>query len=149
MSCDRCGEVFSNYDDYTCFSDDDIMSEAEEWEEVNGRHYCPNCYTYNEETDEVSVKKPYPFDLKRVKANLNVLFRYNPEFYLTEDDEYYIIKNSRSLPEMPESIRLYIKENLGDDTIIESTESNVKVPGLVGGQSLDGFKHVIKIRKDG
>lgn len=44
--CDRCGEVFGSTD--TCsslFRDKDTdISDYSDWEEINGKHYCPDCY---------------------------------------------------------------------------------------------------------
>lgn len=59
IKCDCCGKYF----------DDDIgvehwfrsKQEATEaviddgWAEIDGKIYCPSCYTYNEDTDEYEV----------------------------------------------------------------------------------------------
>ena len=150
MECDRCGTVFSNYDDYTCFPDTDMIDYADDWAEVGGdRHYCPNCHTYNEETEEVTVKPPYPFELLRLKKILNsglIASKY-PEFELSEDEEFYMLSNSYSLAEFPESARLYVKEMLGEDARIISEPTGRKVPGLVGGSYHDGYKFTILTEK--
>jgi hypothetical protein len=44
--CDRCGEVFGGTD--TCsslFSDKDTdISDYSDWEMIDGKHYCSDCY---------------------------------------------------------------------------------------------------------
>lgn len=44
--CDRCGEVFGGTD--TCsslFRDKDTdISDYSDWEEIDGKHYCQDCY---------------------------------------------------------------------------------------------------------
>lgn len=44
--CDRCREVFGGTD--TCssvFSNKNIdIGGHSDWEEINGKHYCPDCY---------------------------------------------------------------------------------------------------------
>lgn len=44
--CDRCGEVFGGTD--TCsalFSNKDVdISDYSDWEMIDGKHYCPDCY---------------------------------------------------------------------------------------------------------
>ena len=44
--CDRCGEVFGGTD--TCsalFSINDVdIGDYSDWEMIDGKHYCPDCY---------------------------------------------------------------------------------------------------------
>ena len=52
--CDGCGKVF-NVDDMIAWSDKiSAVEQANEsgWLERKGKHYCPNCWGYDESTDE-------------------------------------------------------------------------------------------------
>lgn len=44
--CDRCGEVFGGTD--TCsalFSNKEVdIDDYSDWEMIDGKHYCPDCY---------------------------------------------------------------------------------------------------------
>lgn len=56
--CDGCGERFSNADGCVGYVDYDIWEEAESsgWLEINGKHYCPDCYEYDENVDDYVAK---------------------------------------------------------------------------------------------
>lgn len=59
--CDGCGESY--YDDFNGFvawSDEAAAQNAateNEWMEINGKLYCPDCYEYDEELGDYVVKK--------------------------------------------------------------------------------------------
>lgn len=59
--CDGCGKSY--YDDFNGFvawSDEVAAQNAateNEWMEINGKLYCPDCYEYDEELDDYVVKK--------------------------------------------------------------------------------------------
>lgn len=57
--CDGCGERFHDENGCVGYIDYDIWNEAEssEWQEIDGKHYCPNCCEYDEETDAYVPKK--------------------------------------------------------------------------------------------
>ncbi len=57
--CDNCGKLFRT-EDYCAFVDKDTAkSHALDggWIEHNGELLCPDCYGYNEETDEYYKKE--------------------------------------------------------------------------------------------
>ena len=57
--CDRCGKSLINESE-TCYPDKDsalMVAEQSEWVDINGRHYCPDCYELDEKTDEYVPKK--------------------------------------------------------------------------------------------
>ncbi len=56
--CDRCGERFHDENGFIGYIDYDIWDSAEssEWVEIDGKHYCPDCYELDEETDEYRPK---------------------------------------------------------------------------------------------
>ncbi|MFV0536797.1 MAG: hypothetical protein ACK5M3_05410 [Dysgonomonas sp.] len=57
--CDNCGDYYSQGNHIPSFAsivDAEIELDEQpdrEWEEKDGKHYCPNCYKYDEETGEV------------------------------------------------------------------------------------------------
>lgn len=53
VKCDRCGEYYvGEYEYYNDKNDALDAAEAEGWAEINGKHYCPNCF---EEKDDENV----------------------------------------------------------------------------------------------
>ena len=58
--CDCCGEHFHDGNDHCCYIDDTdgsiIESEAEssEWLTIGDKHYCPNCYSINDDDNYVT-----------------------------------------------------------------------------------------------
>ena len=58
VKCDRCGKVNENYDGIQFWASPENaleLSVGEDWEEINNKHYCPDCFELNEE-DETIVK---------------------------------------------------------------------------------------------
>ena len=57
--CDRCGEALSDVS-ADCHTDTDSAEMAalqSGWKEIDGKHYCPDCYEVDEETDEYLPKE--------------------------------------------------------------------------------------------
>ena len=57
--CDRCGKSLIEESEM-CYPDKDsalMVAEQSEWIDINGKHYCPDCYELNEVTDEYVPKK--------------------------------------------------------------------------------------------
>ena len=60
MVCDCCGETFHDGNDFTCYTDDPdgslIRSEALDngWREFGDKHYCPDCYTIDDDDNCVT-----------------------------------------------------------------------------------------------
>lgn len=58
VSCDRCNDM-SQGDEYNFFIDENTALEESienEYIEHQGKHYCPDCYTVDEDTDEITIK---------------------------------------------------------------------------------------------
>lgn len=56
--CDRCGKTFEA-DDIIAWTDECSAREYaldSEWKEIDGKHYCPDCYEYDESIDEYVPK---------------------------------------------------------------------------------------------
>ena len=57
--CDRCGKSLINESE-TYYPDKDsalMVAEQSEWMDINGNHYCHDCYELDEETDEYVPRK--------------------------------------------------------------------------------------------
>lgn len=58
--CDRCGKIYEDEDmGYIAWVDGGQAFESASengWTEIGGKHYCPDCYEYDEETDEYKPK---------------------------------------------------------------------------------------------
>ena len=57
--CDRCGKSLTE-ESNICYPDTNsalMVAGQSEWIDINGKHYCPDCYELDEETDEYLPKK--------------------------------------------------------------------------------------------
>ena len=60
LTCDRCKTDFDD-GEHTHWNDETTVLEQaseSEWQEINGKHYCPNCYEDLE--DEYVALEPFP-----------------------------------------------------------------------------------------
>ena len=63
--CDRCGKQFVA-DDFAAWTDICTAREQameSEWTEIGDKHYCPDCYEFNDELDEYVPKMIYRNDV--------------------------------------------------------------------------------------
>ena len=65
--CDRCGKTFiDEFNGIVAWSDEGTAKEQaleSEWVEIEDKHYCPDCYEYNDELDEYVPKMIYRNDI--------------------------------------------------------------------------------------
>ena len=57
--CDRCGKSFRE-ESNTCYPDTEsaeITAMYSEWRAMREKHYCPECYEYDDETGNYKPKK--------------------------------------------------------------------------------------------
>lgn len=60
--CDNCGEDVGTDADYSCWNDKSVArEEAMEtgWIEDKGLHYCPKCWSYDDDDNLVLVSNSY------------------------------------------------------------------------------------------
>lgn len=59
--CDRCGKAFiDEFNGIVAWLDEGTAKEQameSEWQEIGDKHYCPNCYEFDDELDEYVPKK--------------------------------------------------------------------------------------------
>lgn len=63
--CDRCGKTFVA-DDSIAWTDKQsaiFYALESQWLEIGGKHYCPDCYEFNDELDEYVPKFIYKNDV--------------------------------------------------------------------------------------
>ena len=74
--CDVCGRTYENYNGWTCIVGDEdgseMMSDAidDDWMELGGKLYCPDCYDINE-NDDVITKDGRIFDFETEEEKCN------------------------------------------------------------------------------
>jgi hypothetical protein len=91
VQCDRCGEIHDG-GDYSFYSDEQSALDSaidDEWIEEKGKHYCPNCYEFDEETDEPVPYPPYPDEVKKVCDFISYVLKACPEVH--ENTEGFIV----------------------------------------------------------
>lgn len=70
IKCDRCGYI-NEVGDIQFLSDEDIaesQAKDDDWLcNIKGEHYCQDCFTENEETEEILIKPLFPQSIDRIK----------------------------------------------------------------------------------
>ena len=62
--CDSCGCDVNEDSGYSCWSDEDANEDIREeagWEKVDGKHYCTDCFEYDD-NDELVLTPPFKKD---------------------------------------------------------------------------------------
>jgi len=57
--CDRCAKDINEGEDYTCWNDKEYAQECAleaRWIKEDDRHYCPDCYTHDDD-DNIVIKR--------------------------------------------------------------------------------------------
>lgn len=131
IKCDRCGKVFES-DDYSAW---DEVSYAEQdafdyydWIPYNNKHYCPDCYDYNEEIDDFIIKPLIPFHVFQLKKALEYtrffLDGYKGKVTFSENDSEYILKMDIPKQHVPiEYLQVFNK--IHKNTCVEHDERNL------------------------
>ena len=92
IRCDRCHEQYES-DEYSYMSGRSEILEAAEnddWREIDGRHYCPDCYVKDPEPadddHEYMPKTPYPDCVYKVRRIVAELLGYGMGSMVEKDD---------------------------------------------------------------
>lgn len=67
--CNNCGATFSEFTDFSLFEERDELEDAlkdERWHIDGADHYCPNCYTLDDECEVVILPKLNPEDIENL-----------------------------------------------------------------------------------
>lgn len=63
LFCDCCGEEYRNDEGFVCYVGDEdgsqIWDDADKdgWLEFGGKHYCPDCYSHDEDDESIIITK--------------------------------------------------------------------------------------------
>lgn len=102
--CDRCGKPFiDEFNGIVAWLDEGTAKEQameSEWAEIGNKHYCPDCYEFDDELDEYVPKKERRFEMKKNKYSLKISRSFFGDITLDgypiaiySNDELKILKN--------------------------------------------------------
>ena len=115
VKCDRCGKVYDGAD-YGYYNDIDSSFEyakEDDWLEIGGKHYCPNCYVIDEDTEEVKKRPPRSQHVKSLEKFINEFLGHNASI-IESDDDYEVLYSGKALSIMDEE---YIRKMLGSNLL--------------------------------
>lgn len=97
VKCDRCGEICESGDFQYWIDETQALENAtdSEWIELKGKHYCPDCYEQDEETDEYNIYPPYPDVVKKVCDFTSYVLKARPEVH-EKTEEFLVVFNEYS-----------------------------------------------------
>ncbi len=140
---DRCHEIYENCDGATVSSEKhDIEEEAceNDWHEENGKHYCPNCYTRDEEDEDKIIAKPMiHYSFFKFISFVNQLTGCHHRF--SQDDNHFILRNNYCYKRM-DNTRLSILREIISDFVVEYKQPEKE------GQGRPYEQEIIRIPKD-
>lgn len=119
VKCNRCGGLHDD-GEHTYWFDESTAEEYaqnSDWISIKGKHYCPECYSFDEERDDNLPKPDYPLHLRTLRTFIGKTIRsYGIE--ISEQEEYFTasigIWEGNSLQWFEED---YIKNFLGENLI--------------------------------
>jgi hypothetical protein len=129
IKCDICDEICED-SEHSFYSDEgDALENSfnNEWAELNGKHYCPNCYSIDEETEGVKPFSPFPDHVKTIRKFFSSMVRSMRES-IDESKEgvitltYSIMHNESVYSHEEAFIRDFLKDSLID--LVQSKEKN-------------------------
>lgn len=142
VKCDRCYEIYENGDGCTVSSDKHDMEEEaceNDWQEIDGRHYCPDCYTRDEnDEDKIIVKPLIHYSFFKFQSLVNQLTGCHHR--MSQDDTHFILRNNYCYKRMDNPRLAILREIIPDFTL------EYKVPEKQSGKP---YEHeIIRIPKD-
>ena len=94
VKCNRCGEQFED-GEHSFWSDENGAVEnamESEWIEEKGKHYCTNCYDYNDEFETQSIRPDFPEHVRKIKKFLEKIIVGHSIFVREHSDNFIISK---------------------------------------------------------
>lgn len=58
--CDNCQMDIGMYNEYSCWNDENYAEEnamESDWHRQEDKHYCPDCYTYDDDDNFILVEE--------------------------------------------------------------------------------------------
>lgn len=132
VKCDRCDAVCENYDDVTHWDDESGAEENalnSDWVDLpNNKHYCPDCYEVDEETDKVIPKKPIPQYIKKVRDFLSRFYFIRLTKIEEKDDKWFLSFHKKgNFSNTPGYPIVCINELLGDKIVDYTFKEGVHI----------------------
>ncbi len=118
VKCDRCGEMHDD-GEHTFWNDEGSSIEnamESEWITEKHKHYCPNCYEFNEDKDDNVPKPDFPLHLKHLLKFINKATTHISEVD-EQDDLFQVSAHSYKKDKLETFEENYIKQLLGDNLI--------------------------------
>lgn len=119
VKCNRCGEQHDD-GEHSFWSDEHNAVEQamdSEWIEEKNKHYCPNCYDYDEESDEKKPLPDFPQHIKNLIKFCDKMIVGSDRNINEKDDCFIISKGLYNKQKLDDFEVNYIKEMLGDKFI--------------------------------
>lgn len=148
IKCDRCHKIYENCDGCTVSSEKHDMEESaceDDWYEENGKHYCPDCYTRDEnDEDKVIVKPMIHYSFFKFQSFVNQLTGCHHR--LLQDETHLILRNNYCYRRMDNNRLSILREIISDFTV------EYKVPEKQSGKPYEheiiripkNYKHAIR-----
>lgn len=119
LKCNRCGE---QYDDgeHSFWSDESAAFEnASEsgWIEQKGKHYCENCFSHNEDSDEVTIFEDFPEHLKTLNKFIDRVAFATQRNVFEKNSEFLVKCRLYRQPKLKDYEAEFIKQLLGEKFI--------------------------------
>lgn len=132
VKCNRCGDIYE-YGDYSYYTDEGIIEEIvceHGWMAENGRHYCPSCHVFNEETDIGAPKVDFSKELKDLNKFIDSMIQGRRERFVDDKDGSYVVNFSLYRESILQQYQVdYIKNLLGDK-LIDISQAETKRRGV-------------------
>lgn len=118
VKCNRCKAQYDDGDHSFWGDEQNAIENATEsgWHEDKNKHYCDNCHSINEETNEITIFEEFPKEIKKVVEFCGVL-GYSVE--ITDTETSYIIYFRLSYREELEKFEIDFIENQVKDRFVE------------------------------
>ena len=118
IKCNRCNETCGEEHAFWCDEESAIENAMEsEWIEEKGKHYCPNCYEFDEEKDDNISKPDYPEHIKKLKKFLDKIVVGVSETTKETTETFTLIKGLYNETKLSEVNENYIRQFLGDKLV--------------------------------
>ena len=118
VKCNRCG-ITSDEDNAYYHDEESAIENAldNDWHETNNKHFCPECFDYDDKTDTYNILPDFPKHVKEIEKFFKrvILGILNP---ISECKEYFTISGSLSNSDKLEDYEeKYLKERFVDKII--------------------------------
>lgn len=93
LECDRCRKMFEDSDDHIAYPSSYEIWEsayASEWIEYEGKHYCPNCYHFDDKKQSFLPYDAWPPSLFQLEKFVNTHIGYGGARFVEYEEAFVI-----------------------------------------------------------